>query len=100
MSDFSNKRTILMGDLNYNGLSWSSRADDTGGVPTVESRLFQECTEDNFFTQHVLEPTRDGNILDCVLSSHPDLVSNVQVIHCLKNSDHNLNDVHMVSMVS
>jgi hypothetical protein len=102
VSEFSNKRTILMGDFNYKGLNWSSRMDDIGGVPSVEGRLFQECIEDNFFTQHVLEPTRDGNILDLVISSHPDLVSNVQVISCLKNSDHNmiLYDVHMGSLVS
>ena len=45
--------------------------------------------QDNFLTQHVLEPTRGENVLDIVLSSQKELVGNVKIHEPLGNSDHN-----------
>ena len=45
--------------------------------------------QDNFFTQHVLEPTRATRVLDIVLSSQKELVDNVKIKEPLGSSDHN-----------
>ena len=45
--------------------------------------------QDNFLTQHVLEPTRAARILDIVLSSQKDLFDNVVIQEPLVSSDHN-----------
>jgi len=41
-------------------------------------------------SQHVLQPTRSNSILDLVLTREPHLVSNVEVMEHLGNSDHNM----------
>ena len=45
--------------------------------------------QDNFLTQHVLEPTRATRILDIVLSSQKEFVDNVVIQEPLGSSDHN-----------
>ena len=45
--------------------------------------------QDNFLTQHVLEPTRAARILDIVLSSQKEFVENVVIQEPLGSSDHN-----------
>ena len=44
---------------------------------------------DCFLTQHVLEPTRGGNVLYLILSSQNELVDNVKEHEPLGSSDHN-----------
>ena len=44
--------------------------------------------QDNFLTQHVLEPTRAARILDMVLSSQKEFVDNVVIQEPLGSSDH------------
>ena len=39
--------------------------------------VFLCLVQDNFLTQHVLEPTRAARVLDIVLSSQKELVDNV-----------------------
>ena len=46
----------------------------------MEGVKFRDCVEDNFFTQYVNSPTRDGNILDLVLCNEPDMIGNLEVI--------------------
>ena len=50
---------------------------------------FLLLTQDYILTQHVLEPTRSGNVLDLILSSQDELVDNVKVHEPLGSSDHN-----------
>ena len=45
--------------------------------------------QDNFLTQHVLEPTRAARVLDIVLSSQKEFVDNVVMQEPLGSSDHN-----------
>ena len=45
--------------------------------------------QDNFLSQHVLEPTRATRILDIMLSSQKELVDNVNIKEPLGSSDHN-----------
>ena len=44
-----------------------------------DDHYFLLLAQDCFLTQHVLEPTRGGNVLDLILSSQNELVDNVKV---------------------
>ncbi len=63
---------IVMGDFNRENIKW-----DTLPSTGVEDQTFLCLVQDNFLTQHVLEPTRAARILDIVLSSQKELVDNV-----------------------
>ena len=76
-----------MGDFNHGHIQWKS-VKNTGG----EDQQFLFLIQDNFLTQHVLEPTRGENVLDIVLSSQKELVDNVKIHEPLGNSD--LNQIH------
>ena len=54
-----------------------------------DDHQFLLLTQDCFLTQHALEPTRRGNVLDLILSSQNELVDNVKVHEPLGSSDHN-----------
>ena len=73
-----------MGDFNHGNIKW-----DTLQSTGVEDQKFLCLVQDNFLTQHVLEPTRATRILDIVLSSQKELVDNVEIKEPLCSSDHN-----------
>ena len=73
-----------MGDFNHGHIQWES-LESAGG----DNHQFLLLTQDRFLTQHVLEPTRGGNVLDLILSSQNELVDNVKVHELLGSSDHN-----------
>ena len=73
-----------MGDFNHGHIQWES-LESAGG----DDHQFLLLTQDCFLTQHVLVPTRDGNVLDLILSSQNELVDNVKVHEPLGSSDHN-----------
>ena len=56
-----------------------------------DEHQFLLLTQDCFLTQHVLEPTRGGNVLDLILSSQNELVDikYVKVHEPSGSSDHN-----------
>ena len=53
-----------MGDFNHGHIQWKY-LESTGG----EEQQFLLLIQDNFITQHALEPTRGDYVLDLVLSS-------------------------------
>ena len=73
-----------MGDFNHGNIKWDS-LKSTG----VEDQRLLCLVQDNFLTQHVLEPTRAARVLDIVLSSQEDFVDNVVIQEPLGSSDHN-----------
>ena len=73
-----------MGDFNHGNIKWDS-LQSTG----VEDQRFLCLVQDNFLTQHVLEPTRAAMVLDIVLSSQKEFVDNVVIQEPLGSSDHN-----------
>ena len=75
ISEVSKGDCIIMGDFNHGNIKWDSQ-QSTG----VEDQKFLCLVQDNFLTQHVLEPTRAARVLDIVLSSQKEFVDNV-VIH-------------------
>lgn len=56
----------------------------------LDERLFLECIEDNFYSKHVTDSTRDGAVFDPVVSSEADLAGEVTVGDCLGSNDHNM----------
>ena len=73
-----------MGDFNHGNIKW-----DTLQSTGVEDSMFLCLVQDNFLTQHVLEPTRAARVLDIVLSSQKEFVDNVVIQEPLGSSDHN-----------
>ncbi|KAK4832424.1 hypothetical protein QYF61_023103 [Mycteria americana] len=57
---------------------------------TKQSRRFLECVADNFLTQLVREPTREGAPLDLLFTNRERLVSRVMVGGHLGQSDHEM----------
>ena len=64
ISEVSKGDCIIMGDFNHGNIKWNT-LQSTG----VEDQTFVCPVQDNFLTQHVLEPTIAARILDIVLSS-------------------------------
>ena len=73
-----------MGDFNHGNIKW-----DTLQSTGVEDQNILCLIQDNFLTQHVLEPTRATRVLDIVLSSQKEPVDNVKIKEPLGSSDHN-----------
>ena len=76
-------KLILFGDLNYPGINWSTFA-----VENPSERLFVDLVNENYLHQCVEAPTRGNNILDLILSTDDDLISDVFIGDCFSTSDH------------
>jgi len=82
----SNSHFMLMGDFNYPFSRWPPQVDSDG--LWGHARDFCDCLEDNFLSQHVTIPTRNGHILDLVITDEPDMVTDVTDLGVLATSDH------------
>jgi hypothetical protein len=80
----SERNVLLLDDFKYNEINWSSHSALFPDSDTNEHTLFLNCIDENFYTQHVYAPTRGQAILDLIISSEPDLVSNVAVLDSLQ----------------
>jgi len=76
-----------MGDFNYKGIDWINNCCDNS---SADSRLFLECVNKCFVTQHVTDLTTDNSVTDLILSRDPNLVDSVQVNGSFHTSDHKL----------
>ena len=63
----------IMDDFNYRRIDWDSVTGD--GC----SEEFLNVVQDDFFTQLVREPTRQGNSFDLVFTNNETLVSQVEI---------------------
>ena len=84
ISEVSKGYCIIMGEFNHGNIKW-----DTLQSTGVEDRTFLCLVQDNFLTQHVLEPTRAARVLYIVLSSQKEFVDKVEIQETLGSSDHN-----------
>ncbi|GAB0176377.1 hypothetical protein GRJ2_000102900 [Grus japonensis] len=75
----------LMGDFNFPDICWKCST-----AKRKLPRRFLECVEDNFLTQLVSEPTREGTPLDLLFANREGLVGDVMVGGCLGHSDHEM----------
>ena len=71
-------------DFNYPNIDLTNLDADSG------SRHFLDMVNDAYLTQHLARPTRGSNILDLVLTTAPDMISEVEVREHLANCDHNI----------
>ena len=78
---------VIMGDMNYPDIDWNNV---TGTGIDRNSRLFIDCLDDGFLTQHVKSATRGQSCLDLVISRDPDIVEELTVRDRFANSDHNI----------
>ncbi len=72
-STLRNKNAIIVGDFTCPNINWNSMHGDQEG-----SRLI-EMFEDSFLSQIFTQPTRGNNILDLVLTTDTDLISDCEV---------------------
>ena len=82
--EVSKGECVIMGDFNHGHIQWES-LESAGG----DDHQFLLLTQNCFLTQHDLDPTRGGNVLDLSLSSQNELVDNVKVHEPLGSIDHN-----------
>ena len=75
---------IVMGYVNHGNTQWDT-LESTG----VEDKYRMCLIQDNFLTQHVLEPTRGGRVLDLVMYSQKEFFDNAKIQEPLGSSDHN-----------
>jgi ribonuclease P/MRP protein subunit RPP40 len=78
------KEVILMGDFNLPGINWENLESSD------EDSLFVNTFQDCFLQQMVQEGTREGAILDLVLSNNEDRLINIAVGEHLGDSDHSI----------
>ena len=74
ISEVSKGDCMIMGDFNHGNIKW-----DTQQSTGVEDQKCVCLVQDNFLTQHVLEPTRAARVLYIVLSSQKKFVGNVVI---------------------
>ncbi|KAK4819670.1 hypothetical protein QYF61_009779, partial [Mycteria americana] len=76
---------LLVGDFNLPDVCWKYNTAER-----KQSRRFLERVADNFLTQLVSEPTREGAPLDLLFTNRDGLASDVMVGGCLGQSDHEM----------
>ncbi|KAK4815696.1 hypothetical protein QYF61_006679 [Mycteria americana] len=76
---------VFVGDFNLLDVCWKYNTAER-----KQSRRFLECVADNFLTQLVSEPTREGAPLDLLFMNREGLVSHVMVGGRLGQSDHEM----------
>ena len=86
------KDVLVLGDLNIPGIDWEQMYSNKAG-----KRVMLEVVQGLFWTQHVNFPNHvDGNLIDVVLSSFPELVVGVSDEGRLGTSDHFMIKVDIV----
>ena len=88
ITEISNQHFLLMGDFNYPGIQWNESSQAGQSKGSVEAKLFEECIDDNFITQHVNVPTRNDSILDLVFTREPEMINSIEAIEKFGNADH------------
>ena len=78
---------VTVGDFNMKGIDW-----DLGWSASSGENMLLDVLEDNFWTQLVRGPTHvEGNTLNLVMPSSPELVASVEVLDYLgPGCDHNM----------
>ncbi|ESO03056.1 hypothetical protein HELRODRAFT_173929 [Helobdella robusta] len=75
---------VIMGDFNHH-IDWNHREGQK-----VVDELFLDCIDENFVTQHVMEPTRGENILKLIISTEENIIEEVRVGEEFGTSDHRI----------
>ena len=81
----NNKLAVLMGDFNA-AVNW----DTMNSTSYAEGQRLIDFVSNEFLHQWVEKPTRGDNILDIVLTTEDNLVSNITVGESIGKSDHKI----------
>lgn len=92
IKEASKHQAVIVGDFNYPGINWQSFE-----YGNSNEEVFVNLTHDCFLTQHVMEPTRSGNVLDLVLTTEPNMVENLIVGEKFSTSDHQMIECDIVT---
>ena len=83
---------VTVGDFNMKGIDW-----DLGWSASAGENMLLDLVGDKFWTQLVRGPTHvDGNTLDLVMPSSPELVAGVETLGFLGSCDHNMIEISLV----
>ena len=80
-----NKLCVILGDFN-GAVNWDTMTSKSG----AEGTRLLEFVKREFLYQWVDKPTRGNNVLDLVLSTEDNIISELMVGEKLGNSDHNI----------
>ena len=83
-------------------MTWSDDGASIAPSPTYGRELndlFLDLINDANLEQMVQQPTRQKNILDLVLSSHPDMISNVDVVPGMSDHEIIVFDINLHSCI-
>ena len=76
---------VVVGDFNYPSISWEKRLAKSKWLQS-----FLSCVDDLYLTQEVYRPTRGKALLNLVLATGDDLISDLMIKGKLGDSDHEL----------
>ena len=76
-------KVVIMGDFNFPDINWEDYSSSQYSV------RFRDTCLDSFLHQMIHENTRGNNILDLVLTTHENLISNISSSDPLATCDHN-----------
>ena len=86
---------IIAGDFNLPSIGASINPSPAYGREL--DSLFLELVDDYGLEQLVYQPTRQGNILDLILTSHPDMITNVDFVPRISDHEVILFDINIQS---
>ncbi len=89
--DTNPNRVIITGDFNYPEIDWKNW--HTTKNDSHRASKFLKAIQDTFWFQHTLQPTRyrenqTPSLIDLVLTSEEDMITNIQYLPPLGKSDH------------
>ena len=99
----SSPNIIIGGDFNLPSVIWSDAGASIAPSPAYGREindLFLDLINDVSLEQLVFQPTRQRNILDLVLSSHPDTISNVEVVPGMSDHEIIVFDINLYASTS
>ena len=86
----SKERCLIVGDFNYPTINWKNFKC------SKEEEEFVDLLHDNFMFQYVDVATREGNILDLVISNEISMVEEIKLLEHFSTSDHNMVEFQLV----
>ena len=86
-SNIKNAAVIMGGDFNLPGFNWEDNSLKPGTNHTKQHYCLIDILNDTGLTQIVKEPTRNGNILDLIITNLPNQVSRSKIIPGISDHD-------------
>ena len=80
-----NMEKIVAADFNHQSIDWEALSCSG----SIADQRFLDMVQDNFLSQHVVDPTRGQHVLDLLMSSEPDLITECIVEGNIGSTDHN-----------